>query len=183
MIADPRLRCALAIGLLVLPLILGAAATGSLLLATFSREVAIERLEEATLLLERRHETSRQLLDDRHKLERLLEESLVFLAASSVEIAGPELAGTLTSLVEKVGGTLTRVEILEPVFMPLASMLGVRMSGELTIEALRDFLLAVEAHRPALVVGQLRLSQLDESVSDQLIHMTVVIFGRLRVGV
>lgn len=100
--------------------------------------------------------------------ERLLQEERalgtetaerVLLRGSTPGVAAAQLQGDLTALASAMGANVSSVQILDPDQAPPFIDVGLRLTMTADISTLRDFLYAVEARDPVLLVRAFSLSR------------------------
>lgn len=123
------------------------------------QDTEIARLDERTVELEARLRGREQLLAEQRLLERASQADQTLAQADTPALAGAELQRVLTELVAAGGGALESVQVLEPVQRLPFVQISIRLSFTSTIEALRQFLYAVERHAPVLLVHDLAITE------------------------
>lgn len=123
------------------------------------QDAEIARLDERTVELEARLRGREQLLAEQRLLERASQADQTLAQADTPALAGAELQRVLTGLVAAGGGALESVQVLEPVQRLPFVQISIRLSFTSTIEALRQFLYAVERHAPVLLVHDLAVTE------------------------
>ena len=153
------MRRALALAILA-ALLLGIGGLVWLPFAILQRQDSeIVRLDERMDELEARLRGREQLLAEQRLLERASQADQTLAQAGTPALAGAELQRVLTELVAAGGGALESVQVLEPAQRLPFMQISVRLSFTSSIEALRQFLYAVEDHAPVLLVHDLSITE------------------------
>ncbi|HMR31463.1 MAG TPA: type II secretion system protein GspM [Geminicoccaceae bacterium] len=153
------MRRALAVAILIVLVL----AIGGLVWLPFGilhgQDAEIVHLGERMRELEARLRGREQLLAEQRLLERASQADQTLAQADTPALAGAELQRVLTELVAAGGGALESVQVLEPVQRLPFVQISIRLSFTSTIEALRQFLYAVERHAPVLLVHDLSVTE------------------------
>ena len=121
--------------------------------------------------------------------ERLLQEATdldkVLLRAATPGVAAAQLQGQLTTLAAGTEVAVTSVQILEPAADPPFTRIGLRLSMNGDVAALRNFLYAVETRVPVLIVDSLGViapETLSDPTTAPQLSATLELHGWMRPG-
>ena len=117
-----------------------------------------ERVEQQVSALEQRISTREQLLAEARLLERTSPLASLLLAGQSTALAGANLQGTLTRMVEDAGGLVRQAQVLDGKTAEPFVQVGVRIDFTTSMTGLRDILHEIETSKPLLIVERLTLA-------------------------
>ena len=179
---SPGLRRALAVALLLVPLLVSAALVIVPLRSADQQAARLEQLEAHIAQLEQRLVTREQVLAELRQLERLTEVDPRLIQAETAAVAGAALAGNLDGFLKAAGGLLETTQVLEPVLDPPVQRIGVRLRGAIDLEGLRSFLHTIESAEPVLTVERLTVRSEDLAATSGLVLTEIIVVGYTRAG-
>lgn len=179
---SPRLRRALALALLFLPIALSALLVVVPVQLAERHAADLAELEAHVERLEQRLVTREQVLAELRRLERVTELDSRLLAAETVGVAGAALAGRLAEHLQEAGGWLESTQVLDPVLDPPVTRIGVRVNGTVDLAGLRQFLHRIENAEPILTVERIVLRNEDMGGRSGLVVAEVTVVGYARAG-
>ena len=131
--------------------------------------------------LEQRIPGRDSLLEQEQELRGALDTERTLLPGSTPAVAAAQLQGDLAGLAAAMGGEITTVQILEPEEAAPFARIGLRLSLNGDIATVRDFLYAVEAREPMLIVRRMDLAVggvVDtETVENPPLVATIEVYG------
>ena len=154
---SPAARRALAFALLALAILAGAAAVAAPAVLWRHYETELATVERHVADLQAQVPARERLLQEERRLgTETAERSL--LRGSTPGVAAAQLQGDLTALASAMGAAVASVQILDPEPADAFTDIGLRLTMTADISTLRDFLYAVEARDPILLVRAFSLS-------------------------
>ncbi|MCB2053527.1 MAG: hypothetical protein KDE35_04710 [Geminicoccaceae bacterium] len=112
------------------------------------------RIEE----LEKRIETREQLLAEVRFLQNTSPLARLLLQGETAALAGANLQGTVTGIVEHWGGVVRQSQVLRPENADPFVQVGTRVDFVVSMEGLRNILYEIAAHEPSMLIDQLQLA-------------------------
>ncbi len=159
---SPPARRALAFALLALAILAGAAAVAAPAILWRHYETELATVERRVADLQAQVPARERLLQEERRLgTETAERSL--LRGSTPGVAAAQLQGDLTALASAMGAAVASVQILDPEPADAFTDIGLRLTMTADISTLRDFLYAVEARDPILLVRAFSLSRTERS--------------------
>lgn len=178
----PRSRRALAVGLLLLPLVASALLVAVPVRLAERHAASLAELEAHIDRLEQRLVTREQVLAELRRLERATELDPRLMAGETVGVAGAALAGRLAEYLQEAGGWLDSTQVLEPVLDPPVMRIAVRLRGVIDLAGLRRFLHRIENAEPILTVERMALRNEDLGSRSGMVMTEVTVVGYARAG-
>ncbi len=179
---SPALRRAIAVLLLLLPVVASAALVVVPVRLAERHEASLAELEGHIGRLEQRLATREQVLAELRQLERRTELDSRLLAADTLGVAGATLAGRLGEQLQAAGGWLDSTQVLDPVLDEPLLRIPVRLRGVIDLPGLRTFLHRIEEAEPVMTVEQIALRNEDIGHSSGLLIVELTVVGYARAG-
>ena len=183
----PSARRALALAILALLVLACAAAVAAPALLWRHYEAELAAVERQIADLAARAPARERLIQEERTLGTETAERML-MRGSTPGVAAAQLQGDLTALASAMGAAVASVQILDPEQTPPFIDVGLRLTMTADIGTLRDFLYAVEARDPILLVRAFSLSRGERtdgtapSPGTEPLTATVEVHGYLAAG-
>jgi len=132
-----------------------------------AQKAELAALEARIERLEARLSTREQLLAEIRLLERRGDAGAMLLEAAAPALAGAELQGLVSDIVEGLGGAINSIEILEPESTPPFERIAVRAEFAASMTALRAILHDIETGEPVMTIDRIAMRSLDGQAGMQ----------------
>jgi Type II secretion system (T2SS), protein M subtype b len=177
----PPQQRALAFALLAVALVAAGSAVWLPLAYLRGQDAALAAGARRNAELQARVPGREELLAQERALQEAVDSERTLLPGSTPAVAAAQLQGDLSGLAAAMGGEITTVQILEPEEAAPFSRIGLRLSLSGDTATVRDFLYAVEAREPMLIVRRMDLSigntASEASVENPSLTATFEIYG------
>lgn len=154
---SPAARKALALVILLIPVLLVALALWWPLQRIEVQQADLVSLEQRIRALEQRVRVREQVLAELRLLERAAAVDQLLLEAPTPALAGARLQRRVSRIIRRAGGTIRSVQALDPEESQSFLVIGARIDFTVEMEGLREVLHAIESDEPILSVERLTL--------------------------
>ncbi|MEZ5835299.1 MAG: type II secretion system protein GspM [Geminicoccaceae bacterium] len=125
----------------------------------FSRESEeLRQVELRVSELEKRISTREELLAEARLLERTSPIEALLLHGDTAALAGAELQGLVTVMVESAGGVISQTQVVQPRDAEPFVQIAVRIDFVVSMSGLRDILHSVETSEPVMLADRITLT-------------------------
>ncbi|MEZ5845442.1 MAG: type II secretion system protein GspM [Geminicoccaceae bacterium] len=122
------------------------------------QKAELETIEQRIAGLEQRISTREDLLAEVRLLERTSPLAALLLHGDTAALAGAELQGALTGIVESAGGTISQTQVLQGRDADPFVQIGARIDFIVSMTGLREILHKVESNEPVMIIDRISLA-------------------------